>query len=292
MSDVLEFTGERFTPECVREIRYEHLHRYAFAKELVTGLNVLDAACGEGYGSALLATRAARVTGIDRSENSIEHARRRYASANLSFSNGDCTRLPFANASFDSVVSFETIEHLQDQSRLLEEFRRVLKPDGFLLISSPDKAIYTDLLNNRNPFHVKELYRDEFESLLRQYFSTVRLWGQKLQFTSVIWSLDGAPGVEFQQERNGTIAGNTKPDHAPVYLVALCSGSYAALPDAAKGLSFFDDAGESVYRHYEHEIRQNIASSKRLINWGMFRALGERLRIRLADLLNSRLPGS
>ncbi|NNK38121.1 MAG: class I SAM-dependent methyltransferase, partial [Xanthomonadales bacterium] len=65
MSEFLEFTGERFTPECVREIRYEHVHRYAFARELVSNRRVLDAACGEGYGSALLAQTARSVCGVD-----------------------------------------------------------------------------------------------------------------------------------------------------------------------------------------------------------------------------------
>lgn len=56
---VLPFTGERFTPECVREIAYEHWHRYAFAMSLVEGKQVLDAACGEGFGAALLAEKPA-----------------------------------------------------------------------------------------------------------------------------------------------------------------------------------------------------------------------------------------
>ena len=74
MSENLEFTGERFTPECTREIRYEHYHRYAVAAEWVKGRKVLDAACGEGYGSHWLAQRADSVTGIDVSAEAIAHA--------------------------------------------------------------------------------------------------------------------------------------------------------------------------------------------------------------------------
>ena len=85
MTIPLEFTGERFTPECVREIWYEHFHRYVFARERVGGLNVLDAACGEGYGSALLATVAASVTGVDVSPQAIEHARSRYSGNSLEY---------------------------------------------------------------------------------------------------------------------------------------------------------------------------------------------------------------
>ncbi|MCG7754945.1 class I SAM-dependent methyltransferase, partial [Flavihumibacter cheonanensis] len=95
---------------------------------------------------------------------------------------------PFADDAFDAVVSFETLEHLEDHDGLLREFRRVLKPGGFLLISSPDKAVYSERLQNRNPFHLRELHRDELEALLGRHFPACRLWGQKLGFHSAIWS--------------------------------------------------------------------------------------------------------
>ena len=102
----LEFTGERFTPECVREIWYEHYHRYAFAQILVKDKKVLDAACGEGYGSDILAETAKQVTGIDIDSKSIEHASNRYKKDNLSYKHESCTQLSFTDNSFDVVVSF------------------------------------------------------------------------------------------------------------------------------------------------------------------------------------------
>ena len=262
MTDTLEFTGERFTPECVREIRYEHLHRYAFAAELVRGRAVLDAACGEGYGSALLAATASRVTGVDLSPEAVAHARDRYRQPNLSFEAADCLRLPFADDAFDAVVSFETLEHLEDHDGLLREFRRVLKPGGFLLISSPDKAVYSERLQNRNPFHLRELYRDELETLLGRHFPACRLWGQKLGFHSAIWSLDGKPGVCFEQEDGAGVRHALTPQHDPVYFIALCAAGEADLPEPGAGLSLFDDAGETVYAHYHHEIRKNMAAGE------------------------------
>jgi SAM-dependent methyltransferase len=260
MSEKLEFTGERFTPECVREIWYEHVHRYAFARELVAGKRVLDAACGEGYGSALLATAAASVTGVDLAQASIEHARERYRAENLSFRSADCQALPFPDGAFDCVVSFETLEHLGDHAGLIREFRRVLKTDGFLLLSTPDKAVYSDRQQNRNEFHVRELYRHELEALLTGSFPACRLWGQKLLFHSAIWPLDGASGVGFQQERGGEIVAAAAPQHDPVYIIALCGAHEDCLPRPACGQSLFDDAAESVYEHYYHEIRKNMAS--------------------------------
>jgi hypothetical protein len=174
----------------------------------------------------------------------------------------DCLQLPFAEGSFDCVVSFETLEHLADQHDLLREFRRVLRPDGFLLISSPDRAVYSERLGNRNEFHVRELYRDELEALLRAHFPACRLWGQKLGFHSAIWSLEPAPGVGFRQETGGEIRSGTAPLQDPVYFIALCAASESALPEAGAGLSLFDDAAESVYAHYYHEIRKNMAAGE------------------------------
>lgn len=264
LSTPLEFTGERFTPECVREIWYEHFHRYVFARGLVAGLKVLDAACGEGYGSALLATAASFVTGVDLSESAVEHARARYRSDRLEFHVADCLELPFDDDAFDCIVSFETLEHLEDHQGLLTEFRRVLKPGGFLLLSSPDKAVYSDQQQNRNEFHLRELYRDEFETLLRAHFPAYHLWGQKLLFQSAIWSLEDQAGVSFQQENGGETACSSQPRHDPVYLIALCAADEASLPVMEQGLSLFDDAAESVYEHYYHEIRKNMAAGELL----------------------------
>lgn len=259
MSEPLEFNGERFTPECVREIRYEHIHRYAFARGLVEGLEVLDAACGEGYGSAILSQAAAAVTGVDLSEAAIEHAGRRYEASGLEFKQANCLDLPFEDDSFDCVVSFETLEHLEGHDELLAGFRRVLRPNGFLLISTPDKAVYRDKMGNRNEFHVSELYRKEFEELLARHFPAVRLWGQKLAFHSTLWSLEGGEGTVFHREDGESCHDSSRPPQDAVYLLALCAASEGGLPETS-ALSLFDDAEESIYEHYHGEIRRNMAA--------------------------------
>ena len=200
MSDSLEFTGERFTPECVREIWYEHYHRYALASRWCANSRTLDAACGEGYGSAVLSQSASSVEGVDISQQAIGHAQQRYGHyQNVNFQVADCTSLPFGDNKFDRVVSFETLEHLAEHDKLMSEFRRVLKPDGCLILSSPDKATYSDDQNSVNEFHVKELYRDELETLIGRYFPAYQLLGQKLMFHSAIWSLDGIDRVALDQ---------------------------------------------------------------------------------------------
>lgn len=269
-SHQLEFTGERFTPECVREIWYEHMHRYVLAGELTRGKAVLDAACGEGFGAFHLAATARHVSAVDISQPTIAHACARYQRDNLSFQLADCRALPFADGQFDCIVSFETLEHLQDQARMLGEFRRVLAGDGFLLISSPDKAVYTEQLGNDNPFHARELYRHELEDLLAGEFPAVRLLGHKLAFHSMIWPLAppiaDEPGQTFgpvlHQEQDGVTARLPRPGGDAVYFIALCAAAEKFLPQVEQQLWLFDDAAQSVYRHYHHEIRKNMLAGE------------------------------
>jgi 2-polyprenyl-3-methyl-5-hydroxy-6-metoxy-1,4-benzoquinol methylase len=261
VSDSLEFTGERFTPECQREIWYEHFHRYVLAARWCANKRTLDAACGEGYGSALLAGSAASVEGVDISEQAIAHARQRYGQMeSIGFHIADCTTLPFDDNEFDRVVSFETLEHLEAHDELLAEFRRVLKPDGFLILSSPDKATYSDEQNTVNEYHVKELYRNELEALIQRHFPAHRLLGQKLMFHSAIWSMDGFNQVGLDQasaDEINTPASFTQP---PMYFIALCAAEQANLPDVDGQMWLFDDREESVYQHYHGEIKRNMAA--------------------------------
>jgi len=269
MSDELEFTGERFTPECVREIWYEHFHRYAFACPAARGRRVLDAACGEGYGSALLAQGAQTVQGVDIDPQAVAHAHARYAhQANLSFEVCDATTLnALPDASFDLITSFETLEHVEAQERMLAGFRRLLAPGGVLLVSSPDKAQYSDATGHANPFHVRELYRDEFEALLAARFPARRLFAQKLLFQGALWRVDGG-GARYAA--SSMDAGDEQPQpnlrYPPLYYVAACAADEAAidaldLPD----LHLFGDRAESLYTHYNREVARVIEAGHVLV---------------------------
>ncbi len=269
MSATLEYSGERFTPECVREISYEHFHRYALAARWCASTRVLDAACGEGYGAALLAATGAVVTGVDISAEAIAHANARYGQQDgLEFQVADCAALPFAEHEFDRVVSFETLEHLDAQDELLAEFKRVLKPDGYLIVSSPDKAVYSEQHNTCNEFHLKELYTDELKALLGRHFPAWRLLGQKLMFHSAIWSMDELEKVSFDQFGATDSATGSSVDlpvsqgitQAPMYFIALCAAEEALLPKCNGRLWLFDDREETVYQHYYGEIKRNMAA--------------------------------
>lgn len=256
--EAMEFSGERFVPECEREMRYEHWHRYAFAGHLVKERRVLDVASGEGYGTDHLARYAAHALGVDLEPEAVAHAAARYRRDNLSFLCGDCTRLPLQSDSVDAIVSFETIEHLAGQREMLAEFRRVLSGDGFLVLSSPNRKTYSDDTGYQNEFHVRELYREELLELLAEQFGAVHLLGQKLMFHSAIWDLEGEPGVQMDVLGDNGCDTTSKPAGEPLYYIALCAADERHLPAMAAGLSLFTDTAESVYAHYNDEVRRNI----------------------------------
>ncbi len=254
----LEFTGERFTPECVREIWYEHFHRYAFAKNLVANKQVLDAACGEGYGSSLLAAYAKNVEGVDIDEKSIAHATSRYPQKNTNFQQASVTQLPFSDNQFDVIVSFETLEHLAEQEQMLAEFNRVLKEDGIIIISTPDKKHYSDEQDFSNEFHVKELYKQEFKTLLDKHWQHQSWYAQSLAFHSVLEKIDAQNkhkyGTDiFSDDELITNQAFIKP----VYYVVIATKEHNKLPQISD-LHLFADSQQSVYQHYNKTIKDYI----------------------------------
>ncbi len=242
----LEFTGERFVPWLSGEIAYEHWHRYAFAQRFVAGRRVLDAACGEGYGTALLAKSAAQAIGLDVDPAAIAHARAAYAGRpRLQYERGSVAAIPLPDASVDVVVSFETIEHLPaaDQPAMIAEFERVLAPGGLLLISSPNKKVYSDDTGYSNPFHLHELYRDGFADLLAARFPHQRWFRQARLVASAIWE-EGAGGSVEALTGDGRDA-EAMPVPEGMYFVTAAAKSAAALPDAVPALSVYVDRDDS-----------------------------------------------
>ena len=226
----MECTGERYLPEFDGDWTLEHLHRYLLACELAADKIVLDIACGDGYGAAMLARHAAQVTGVDIDTPTVERARGKYVADNLRFLQGSATDIPLDDDSVDLVVSFETIEHLMEQDRMLYEIRRVLRPEGFLLISSPDKYEYSDVPGYHNEFHLKELYRQEFEALLQKHFSRHALLGQRVVFGSLIASAETRPFLSWSKvEEQGRTEGLA---HAVYHIAVAGDGPLPPLPSS------------------------------------------------------------
>jgi 2-polyprenyl-3-methyl-5-hydroxy-6-metoxy-1,4-benzoquinol methylase len=180
---------ERFIPDEMGEgmVAAEHLGRYWWAAQFAPGRRVLDAGCGIGYGSNMLAEAgAAEVQGVDIAEPVIEVASQG-AGPGVTFTTGDVAALDLDADSADLVVCFEVIEHVEDTDAVLDELTRVLAPGGLLLISSPNRDRYVP----GNPHHRYEFLPDELKAELERRFKQVRLLRQHDWLASAILD-DGA----------------------------------------------------------------------------------------------------
>ena len=242
----LAWTGERCIPgEADFETLYEHIHRYLFASSVVAGKEVLDIGSGEGYGAAWLARSAKRVVGIDIDSPSVTHSAHKYVRDNLKFVCGSALDLSMCDdASFDVVTCFETIEHLAEHDQLMRSIKRVLRADGVFLVSTPDRDIYTTGHYN-NPFHVRELNRQEFEELLDRYFGHRVLYTQTFTVGSAISRLSGpdadVTALQFAGSRS-TDGWTEDPASAGQYLVAVASD--AVLPQLPGTSHLHDTSAE------------------------------------------------
>ncbi len=218
------FTGERLTTAIGGQIEIEHYHRYLFARALVPGLDVLDVASGEGYGSALLAQVARSVVGVEYSGPTVQGAVGNFVRANLRYLRADARALPLADACVDAVVSFGTIEHFGRQDVFLREVRRVLRPDGKFIVSTPDRDVYSPAGSAANPFHVHELSRLEFAALLRGTFRHVQVMQQRALIGSALLAEAGstAPPLVFDRRGEAHFEACIGLPRAP-YLIAVAS---------------------------------------------------------------------
>lgn len=169
------------TPE---RIWSDHVSRDTFAANYVQNKRVLDIACGSGYGSKILKRSGAFiVTGIDISQSTIDYAKNKYTDDGLKFILGDILHIDFPDNSFDMVVCFETIEHINDYNKALSEIKRVLNGSGLLIISSPNRRLTSPgkSINEppNNKYHYIEFSKEEFTSLLSEYFRIMGLYGQR-----------------------------------------------------------------------------------------------------------------
>ncbi len=172
----LEDTGERMIPEFSRGslIYAEHMTRYIAAQPLAKGKVVLDIASGSGYGSKLLAEQARKVYGIDVDAASVAYSQAHFGGKNIEYKVGDGVKIPLDDAEVDLVVSFETIEHIEDYQQFIREVRRVLKPDGLAIISTPNDLEFAE----GNHFHVHEFTYEELVKVLHKQFANVASYYQ------------------------------------------------------------------------------------------------------------------
>ncbi len=240
-TDGLAFDGERYVSGLLGDatsgdIQSEHYHRYLFALRFCEGKDVLDIASGEGYGSHCLGQVARGVLGVDRDAEAVDFANAHYLNDRVSFRVGRAEAIPVADHSVDVVVSFETLEHFADHARFASETRRVLRPGGLLVISSPNRTVYTEESGYHNEWHVRELDHDEFLAYLTGHFAHVEILAQRPLFGSVIGPGDparAAPTEGFIPRPSGVFHRAPGVPHPP-FLIGLASD--APLPDTMTSL--------------------------------------------------------
>ena len=266
----MKFTGERYVTDLdSAQISYEHWHRYFFSTPVVKDRSVLDIACGEGYGSHLLAERAKSVLGVDISAEAVAYAQKTYHKENLSYCQGSVEDIPISGKKkIDIVVSYETIEHVDHdaQKKFLQEVRRILMDDGIFFVSTPNKLLYSDIPKYKNEFHKKEFYEQEFYEFLRSCFKHVSIYGQKICAGSNIWLLNSncetSACTEYSIENNGhrfVVGDDSKQS---LYFIAVCSNKSIAIEKSSylldKTLSILTEKEKQI-AHLKRQAREKDA---------------------------------
>jgi ubiquinone/menaquinone biosynthesis C-methylase UbiE len=193
MADVkdksIDDTGERMVPAYHKgHIVYgEHIVRYGAALPLVKDKTVLDIASGSGYGTAILAETASKAYGVDVDKDAVSYAKKNYSSSKIEFLEGDGKAIPLKDNSVDVVVSFETIEHIEDYRAFMAEVKRVLKDDGLFVLSTPNDREFPE----SNHFHIHEFERKELESLVKKYFNNSKSYYQGTWLYSALFDEKG-----------------------------------------------------------------------------------------------------
>jgi O-antigen biosynthesis protein len=274
----IEWTGERCVPWTEDlQVVYEHYHRYALAARFTTGARVLDLACGEGFGPALLAAGAREVVGIDIDPRTVEHAAAHYRRDNLHVTVGSMIdpQLLAGAEPFDVITCFEALEHVAEQDTLIAVVRRLLAPGGLFLTSTPDVDVYSHEHGNDNPFHLRELTEPEFQALLGGSFGHVAILRQNVAVGSLITG-EATPGSRMAQSlmaqslRRTPEGGWRVASGSPhTYLLGIASD--AALPELPElsvlvdpDLTLVRDAHRALAqeRHQAAELRAELADQR------------------------------
>ncbi len=248
-----ETSEERFIPAMGGEIAYEHWHRYCIASKSLQGKRVLDAGCGDGYGSYLMGLSAQEVCGIDLSAEVIRRAQSLYAQPNLHFDIADLSAIPYPSGSFELATCFEVIEHMDSPANAIIEMKRVLRTDGVLLLSTPNPSGPKGMGTHANPYHSREFTLLELRQLLTARFEHVRFFGQGMWVGSHCWPVasDEAPephlSIECSHLTHGTV---------PAFFIAVCG-------DRA---STVDPIAQTVASGYRNSFLELLESKNHLVS--------------------------
>jgi ubiquinone/menaquinone biosynthesis C-methylase UbiE len=259
-----------------------HIGRYQAGLSLVKDKVILDIASGSGYGTKLMAAEAKKVYGVDVDKNAISYAKEHYSAKNIEYILGDGESIPITNGTVDVVVSYETIEHIPDYKKFLTEVKRVLKPGGILLLSTPNDLEYIE----DNHFHLHEFKYNELKKLVRSYFKFRKDYFQTLWFYSTILPTS-MQEKEWDQSilTSATVA--LRPEQA-IYFFMICSDKEIQEEIAPQGVigehyRLIDAQANNKKAHEKHEALMRLKEEIQVV-------LAERkdLKKELSDIKSSK----
>jgi SAM-dependent methyltransferase len=281
--DGAEACAERFDPATMNGlIAADHLARYWLAARLTGGLEVLDAGCGMGYGAEMIARAgASRVAGIDLAPEAIAAASER-AGEVAEFQVGDVSDPPFEGGSFDVVVCFEVLEHLEDPEPAITALKGVLRQGGLLIASSPNRGVYPP----GNPHHLHEFTLEELRDSLQARFANVVVMRQHPWLASLIDN--GTLGSPGDEPVMASIASADKPADSWTYVVALASdgaidepGPISVLAETGELRSLREAIGTAEARYQTlHDASERLRGDRDLLCKALMTANQDRGRLR------------
>ena len=281
-------TGERLIPKLhSKSITYgEHLARYRCALGVVKDKIVLDIACGTGYGTQILAERAAKVYGIDVSQEAVEYAAKNYPRKNIIYKQGDAVKTPLPDSSVDVVISLETIEHIPAPEPFVKEVKRVLKPGGVFVVSTPNDDEFTE----GNIYHVHEFDFKTLDKVITKNFKNFEYYFQGSWFSSGVLSKKNFEGQFSSSSLDVVKTFEQKFDKSIFYMAVASDASLVELQDNLVVADVYSakneqENSESVKKHID-ELNQLNRKQQETIT----KQKGELAKTNkhLEDILNSR----
>jgi len=177
--------GQRFIFKAIKShrLKTDTFMCYLFSSKFIADKVVLDAACGTGFGTFFLAQEAKEIWGVDFFEEVVDYSKKNYSRANIKFLTGDLLNFKLPDNFFDVITSFYTLEQTDDPKLLLDNFRRALKPDGLLILSTPNKKVVSPFRKEPiGKFNKFEFYKKDLEKMFADKFE-VEWYGQRCAFS-------------------------------------------------------------------------------------------------------------
>jgi len=211
--------GERMVPAFHKGnlVYGEHISRYESVKDILKDKVVLDIASGSGYGTYVLSEKAKKIYGVDVDAGAVKYAKKNYPRKNIEYLLGDAEKIPLEDNSIDAVITFETIEHIKDYKKFLDEIKRVLRPDGFAVISTPNDPEFPE----GNHFHLHEFEEKELDQTLKGYFKNTKF---SYQYTWLFAGVLNAKTADSEGSKRLLVENAAPvPSTKAIYFMVLCS---------------------------------------------------------------------